>query len=141
MRLSLTSVAFSTLFSFPAVAADVSCAMTSECFMGEACNETTFDFSIEGRDKTTFLDTTGTIQMDVAISRLVTDAETVVGVVGTTKDQIDLFPLTFYSLPAGATHMVSIAANGAAQYTMLMPDSEFAATYAGTCEGTTKGAN
>lgn len=94
----------------------VSCAFTTECIEGEACNETDFSVSV----------TDDTDQPDELM--LQTDAETLRG----SGYQLDgLLHLVFTA--ESALHVISASADQSARYTVHM-QGPMAITYQGTCE-------
>ncbi len=100
------------------------CRFSKECFETEACSDTEFKTQLSGKAG-------GLTPADMVVeANLITDAETTT-MLGLRSDKT-------YSLSGGlfdARHLLTIAASGAARYTVHLADGPMVITYHGKCEG------
>ena len=100
----------------------LTCSFVTECYEGEGCAETAFDLSIEGRAG-------GLVPTDLMVeAQIVADAGT--------AEMLGLRASGAYSLSGGefaARHMMTIAPDGAARYTVHYADGPMMISYLGTC--------
>ena len=86
------------------------CNFTLECFEGDGCSETSFDFSIED-------------------GQMISDAETVpVTQTGTDDTRV------YTGQTSSAFHVVTKASDGSARYSTHLFDGPLMINYIGTCE-------
>ena len=93
------------------------CDMMLECLEAEPCAETRFPFAVEQGGVTEFA--------------LVSDAGTVPG----SGRQPETGGLLFHAEEAGAVHLLSVAQDGAARYSVHLMEGPMAITYHGHCGG------
>ena len=94
------------------------CHFTTECFESESCTDTDFSFAVNHNDDVGFI--------------IQTDAENIDGLVFDNR-----FPeetSTLIGQTETAYHMLTIAPDGAARYTLHM-QGPMVVSYMGTCEG------
>ncbi|WP_420863561.1 hypothetical protein [Algirhabdus cladophorae] len=117
-----------------AAAAVTHCAFTQECLIADDCYETNFSASLESQGKDTFTNADQSVEVAATMGRLVSDAETLPGLLAFHKDHPDKLPSLFVSLPGQAGHWMTIQEDGATFYTVHLAKAELAITYRGTCK-------
>ena len=101
-------------------AAEMMCSFKSECLGVEACEETTFSMSFGAAE-----------DAQPVPSDLVTDSS---NTKGTSQVSEEGGVTSFQALESnGNAHLVTVAEDGTARYSLHLPSSELALYYQGTC--------
>lgn len=112
----------------PSVAlAAMTCTFPTECMVGEACSDSGYSISVETDLAPGSLAMEGGFPTDDTI---VTDAETIAVSWNSAGAALIATGTT-----GSASHMLSLAPEGAALYSVHLPAAELAIVYTGTCEG------
>ena len=101
----------------------LTCKFTTECIDAEACGDTTYGGALIG-------DAGGAQANDMAVVLTFQSDSGDQEFVGSLKDDV----YKTMNIIGGANHMMTIAADGTAHYTVHMPDVPMAITYTGICE-------
>lgn len=102
---------------------DLSCGFDFECLETEACADTTFTTQLKGQAE-------GILGGDMAVQgEMISDAGDTILLGARSGDAMSLAGGTFE-----ARHLLTIAANGAARYTLHYSDGPMVISYTGTCQ-------
>lgn len=135
MKISTLSICIvSSLLTAPFAWASTQCHFTLECLISDACSETNFSAELNTSEPQTFINADGSQQVAASIGKLVSDAETVAGFIGFSKDDPEGLPTVFVSMPNAAAHWMTIQPDGSTFYTVHLAEAELAVTYRGTCK-------
>ncbi|MEL7461691.1 MAG: hypothetical protein AAFX59_00490 [Pseudomonadota bacterium] len=126
MRAFVIATAF--ILAPGAALAGMACSFQTECLSGEACADSGYTVTVETALRPGSLAMEGGLPTDDSI---VTDAETI----AITWSGVGA-ALAATGRTGSAMHLLTVAPDGAALYSVHLPAAEIAITYLGTCEGT-----